>query len=762
MNRPDPFTRTGIARSVSWALLALACAPLAAQAPAPDPAPEKPAVQIRRFEVTRATSPIKVDGVLDDEAWASALVVDLPFEWFPGDNIPPKVKTDALVTFDDEKLYVAFRCEDPDPSSIRAKLMDRDIIAAFIQDDHVGINIDTFNDERRALQFRANPLGVQVDATYSEIDAAEDFSWDSIWASEGRITDTGYVVEMAIPFRQLRFPRTEGPQTWGFEAFRNYPRNVRYRISSKHTDRAKDCTLCQENKVSGFQGIAPGRNLEITPTVTAARTDSLDAFPDGEMVKGDEDIDPGLSVRWGVTPNTTINAAVNPDFSQVEADAAQLEVNTRFALFYPEKRPFFLEGADLYLTPLQAVFTRTVADPDWGAKVSTKEGKNALGVFVADDDVNNIVIPSNQGSVRAFLDQSVTSGVARYRRDIGQYSTVGVLYTGREGDDYHNRVAGLDGFFRFTPSDTVRVQYLSSQTLYPNDVAIAFRQDRDEFDGDGFHAQYDHFARNWKGFVSYQDLDPRFRADSGFIPRVDVKTATTQGERYFYGTKEDWYARMSLGAKALRTEDHTGRLTDEVMEIFGTINGPYQSLMELYLDKNKTFYNGRTFDLNQQFFFFQMNPSGSVRLRLQGQVGDQIDFTNTREGDLLYFVPGIQLRGRHVSVQLDHAYQTLDVQGGQLFEANLTQMRLIYQFNVRTFIRAIAQYQDLQRNPSLYLRPVRASQTDFFGQFLFSYKLNPQTVLFAGYTDTRLGFQNVDLTPTDRSFFLKLGYALLY
>jgi hypothetical protein len=750
-------------RPLCAALLLLAGSAAAQAPPADEPAAAAPAPDRRQFEVTRATSPIKVDGVLDDAAWESALVVDLPYEWFPGDNVAPPVKTDALVTFDGEALYVGFRAEDPQPGAIRAHLMDRDNIGAFNQDDHVGIIVDTFNDERRAFQFRANPHGVQVDATFSEIDAAEDFSWDAIWNAEGRITDTGYVVEIAIPFKQLRFPRSTAPQTWGFEAFRNYPRNVRHRITSKITDRAKDCLLCQLDKVSGFSGIAPGRNLELTPTLTASRSDSLNTFPNGNLESGDEEVEPGLTARWGLTPNTSFSAAVNPDFSQVEADAAQLQVNTRFALFFPEKRPFFLEGADLYLTPLQAVFTRTVADPDWGVKLNTKEGKNAFGVFVADDDVNSLTIPSNQGSGAAFLNEEVTTGVFRYRRDVGVRSVLGVLYTGREGDDYHNRVAGLDGFVRVTPSDTFRLQYLSSDTQYPGAVASQFRQDPDAFGGDGFHVQYDHFAKSWKGFVSYQDLDPEFRADSGFIPRVDIKTAQAQGQRFFYGDKEDWYAQMSVGARGLRTEDHTGLLTDQNVEVFGTLAGPLQSQVEAHVYKRKEYFNGTLFDLDQQELFFQVNPSGKLRLRLQALVGDQIDFANTRLGDLLYVIPGIQLRiGPSASLQLDHAMQKLDIPEGEVFNVNLTQMRLVYQFNVRTFVRAIVQYQDLERDPSLYVRTVRPEQEDLFGQFLFSYKLNPQTVLFMGYTDTRFGLQGIDLTQTDRTFFLKVGYAFLY
>ena len=737
--------------------------PLGQEPAAELPPPPAPEGAIRHFEVSRATGEIKIDGAVDEAAWEGATVVDLPFEWFPGTNVKPQVDTQALITFDDNNLYVAFKCQDPDPAGVRATLIDRDLIGNFNQDDHVGMNLDTFNDERRAFQFRSNARGVQVDAVFSEIDSREDFSWDAIWASAGKITDTGYSVEFAIPFRQLRFPRSSEPQTWGVEFFRSRPRNVRYRMSSRFTDRAKDCILCQENKISGFTGIAPGRNLEITPTLTATRSDTIDAFPNGDLQSGDEDYEPGATVRWGVTPNTTLNATVNPDFSQVEADAVQLEINTRFALFFPEKRPFFLEGADLYLTPLQAVFTRSVADPEWGFKLNTKEGKNGLGVFVAQDDLNNLIIPFNQFSGRAFLDEEVTTGVVRYRRDIGTRSALGVLYTGREGDEYHNRVGGLDGFFRFTPSDTMRVQYLRSDTLYPGAVAERFGQDFDAFGGYGLQAQYDHFARNWKGFARYQNLDPGFRADSGFIPRVDVRTGEGQYERFFYGNRETWYAQQTVGVRGLYTENHEGLLTDQVAELFYTMNGPRQSVLQARVFKNKEFYDGVTYDLDQQRFLFQFNPTSRIILGLAGRFGDEIDLDNSRLGEAFLINPGVQFRvGSGLDLQFDYLLQQLDVDGGQLFEANVYQVRAVYQFNVRTFVRAIVQYTDLTRDPGLYLFAVRPKEEEMFSQLLFSYKLNPQTVLFAGYTDGRFGLQNVDLTQTDRTFFLKLGYALLY
>ena len=220
--------------------------------------------------VTPAASHIKIDGRLDEQAWQKAAMLELPYEWQPGDAIPAPVKTEVLITYDHAKIYIAFRCFDPEPQKIRAHVMGRDSIDTFIMDDHVSFMLDTFNDERRAFQFRVNPLGVQADANFSELEGYEDFSWDAIWASAGRITDFGYTVEVAIPFNQLRFAKGGMAQTWGFEADRSWPRNVRHRMSTHVRDRDRNCLICQFNKLSGFQGISPGKNLEFDPTLTAA------------------------------------------------------------------------------------------------------------------------------------------------------------------------------------------------------------------------------------------------------------------------------------------------------------------------------------------------------------------------------------------------------------------------------------------------------------------------------------------------------------
>jgi hypothetical protein len=715
------------------------------------------------YTIAAATSAIRVDGVLDEKAWEDATVIKVLYEWLPGDNIPAPVDTDCLVTFDKNNFYIAFRCFDPEPPKIRAHLMDRDAMELFIQDDHIDFMLDTFNDERRAFQFRANPLGVQADANFSESEGYEDFSWDAIWTSKGNITDWGYAVEIAIPFNQLRFPRTADVQTWGISVGRSYPRSVRHRMTSHRRDRDLTCIQCQFDKIVGIQGISPGLNIELDPTLTTIRTDRREDFPmnpDSSMKNGKIDPDPGLTARWGITPNLILNAAVNPDFSQVEADVRELEVNTRFAIRYPEKRPFFLEGADFFLTPMEAVFTRTVADPDGGLKLTGKIGKNAFGVFGAYDRVNNLLFPSNQGSLSAAVDQGVTSGVVRYRRDIGRTSNIGVLYTGRVSDDYYNHVAGIDGFFQISRTKQFRIQYLHSETKYAEEVASDFGQKTGAMGGDALYAEFMHFGRNWMYLFNYEDRNPDFRADYGYIPRVDMRRGTGLLGYTFWGKQGDWFNQIRLMLHGILVYDHDGNLTDRGVNIAASYQGPLQSNIVVQYDKSREFYLAKYYDLDNIIVVTELKPIGGLRLNAIVQVGDAIDYTNARQANGMNLLPSLEFSlGRHINVNLQHAYQRLSREGGEIFTANLSQVNLIYNFNVRTFFRVIVQYLDVARNPDLYSFPIADKTQTVFTQFLFSYKINPQTVLFIGYSDNYLGYTNIDVTQTSRTFFVKLGYA---
>lgn len=753
-----------IAFAFLFSIVALANG-LAAQAPAPPPAETttRPALPPPvTFTVKAAGSPIQVDGVLDEPAWAGAVVIPVAYEWSPGDNIPAPVRTDCLVTYDRARLYVAFRAHDPRPQEIRAHLMDRDDTDTLIQDDHVGLMIDTFNDERRAFQFRLNPLGVQADAIFSEQDGIEDFSWDMIWDAKGRITAEGYTIEVALPLKQLRFQPGEGVQTWGFEAFRSWPRNVRHRLSSQPRDRDKLCLLCQENKVTGFQGLAQGRNLEFDPTATFGRTDTRAAAVSPSLERGDIDRDIGLSARWSVTPNFTLNGAANPDFSQIEADVAQLDVNQRFALYYPEKRPFFLEGIDFFTTPIQAVFTRTVADPYGGAKLTGKQGANAVGVFVTHDRLNNLLLPSNQGSDNTTLDDEVTSVVGRYRRDVGRGSTFGALFAGREGSGYHNRQAGLDLFWQASQSDSVRAQYIRTDTQYPGAAASALGLRNGAFGGDGYWIDLTHVTRAWMAFATYEAYSPGFRADMGFVPRVDVRTFQGQGQRRWQRGAGAWFNTIDLGLRGWRTTEWDWDLSEQTVAAFVTYQGPYQSQVQFNMPRDVVVFEGVRYEYFRPNFFFTVKPGGNVSLGVTARVGGGVDYTNAREAtSVLQVGPQLEYRPiRQLNLNFSHTLDRLSVPGGRLYQANLSQLKAVYNFNVRAFFRAILQYTDIAREPARYVVPVEDHSRRLFTQFLFSYKLNPQTVLFLGYSDNSTAERRgADLLRMDRTFFVKLGYA---
>ncbi len=727
--------------------------------------------------VPRASAPIRVDGVLDDPGWASALLRELPNEFRPGENVPSPVRTECRVTYDDRFLYVAFRAYDPEPVRIRAHLSDRD---ALFRDDFVGIILDTFGDDRRAFEFLVNPLGVQADGVLNDVGNGEDFSWDAIWDSAGRITPEGYEVEIAIPFTSLRFPESAGERTWGFQPTRSYPRTMRHQISLTPIDRNRNCFLCQSARLAGFERIAPGRNVELDPTLTAHRTDERPVFPSGPMERGKVDMDPGLSARWGITPGLSLNAALNPDFSQVEADAQQLAVNTRFALFYPEKRPLFLEGADYFETPLQTVYTRTLADPSWGVKLSGKQGRHALGVIVGHDTETNLVFPANQGSGSGTLGSGSDAAIARYRVDVGKSSALGVLVTHREGEAYHNRVAGADGLLRLNDTEKIVFQALGSSTAYPDALVDATNRDPEnqrkgvqlpsgEFGGSLLSASYQHESRRWNGWTSYNDVGRGFRADLGFIPRVDTRQAEIGYQKLWWGKPGAAINDLRLGGEVTRTEDHGGRLTDQSALLLFYAQGPYQSSLDGEAGRQKEFYDGSTFDKWTTHFFFNIRPTGDFTCSLGAQLGDQVDYESPagspRLGRVTHLEPGLTYDRRHLRLQLDHTFEALDIAGGRLYRANLVQLRLAYHLGLRAFVRAILQYQAVRRDPALYQptgegeSPIPPRSRGLLSQLLFSYKVNPQTLLFVGYSEGRIGETGLPLTQTDRTVFLKLGYA---
>lgn len=710
------------------------------------------------YTIGRLEGEIRVDGRVEEAAWEKAFSVDLDTEIAPGENVKAPIQTRCLLLYGENRLYVAFRAEDPNPSAIRAHISDRD---KAWDDDAVAVVLDTFNDNNRAFVFFCNPLGVQMDEIMSDGGRKEDESWDAIWNSAGRITEQGYEVEMEIPFRALQFQRGGAAQTWGFIPLRIYPRKFRSQFTSFSHNRADSCLLCQAPRLTGIEHATPGRNIELDPTVTVVHTDNRESFPAGALKNKVSRPEAGVSAHWGLTSNLTFSAAVNPDFSQVEADAAQLEINTKFTLYYPEKRPFFLEGADFFSTPINAVYTRTLADPAWGVKLSGKEGKNTFGLFMSRDELTNLLFPGADGSGNDALERGAMVSVLRYRRDIGSASTLGLLITDREGEDYFNRLAGVDGILRISSSDILRFQFLGSSTRYPDAIASKHSQPDSIFMGYGAEASWRHEVRSFGWSLSLQEFSPEFRADVGFVPQVGYRRASASAHYLLWGDNGSFFSSLMTGFNGMIQGDSGGSLLERYGELFLVAKMPMQSSLNFNAGMRREVYQSVPFD---QFYVkgqFKIRPVGGLFVSLYASIRDEVDYDHVRSGRYFYIEPLLQFRvGKKMELSMSGVYSRLRVEQGELFHATLLQGGLVYYFNKHFFFRGVLQYTDIRRNTALYAFPVDARYKYLFSQFLFSLKVNPRTVLFLGYTDNALGLPGFSVTQKNRTLFLKIGYAL--
>lgn len=710
-------------------------------------------------DLPRTDADIKIDGVLDDAGWRGALAVEIDIETRPGENVPARVRTTAFLIEDGENLYLAFDAKDDDPKAIRAYLRDRD---SAYSDDIVGIVIDTYNDDRRAFEFFANPLGVQMDLTNDDVNGNEDDSWDAIWSSAGQINEDGYVVEMQIPLDQLRFPSTDGEQTWGYEVVRFYPREHRYRLSNNPLDRNRNCYLCQLGEFKGLDGLEPGRDLEIVPTLTALRSSSTEEPGVIPMQSGDTEVEGGVTVRWGVTPDMTVNLAINPDFSQVEADVAQLDVNERFALFFPETRPFFLEGADYFKTPFDVVFTRTVSDPEIAAKLTGKRGNHTVGAFVARDEVTTLLFPGLFGSDSTTLDQENTAFVGRYAYGFGEASQLGALVTIREGDGYHNRVGGLDGRWKINDQHSLDFQVLRSDTEYPAEVVDEFEQPPGAFDGHASRLSYKYDSRNWIGKAEYATLSDGFRVDSGFQRRVGGDKQRVEIGRIWHGSDADWWNRMDLRADYEAIHDESGRSIERRNSVLFGLNGPLQSNFRIRLIRKDELFEDVSYDLDIVRVYGEITPRRGLMLGLLISTGDQVDYDNERAGKRDVYEPWLTWNvNRNLLVRLRGVHSRLETLDNQkIFTASVADVRLTWQFSVRSYLRLTLQHEDIDRNPDVYIDEVDARERQVGRELLYSYKLNPRTVFYLGYSDQFVDDDSLDgLTEKDETWFMKIGYA---
>jgi hypothetical protein len=737
------------------ALLVVLCGPAFAQTPAP-PAPS----YVPGGRIPLLQGDIVIDGRLDDAAWQDALVQEINYDIEPGDNTQAPVITSVRLGYTVDALYVSFHALDSDPAAIRSHLRDRD--SAF-QDDWVGVFLDTFDDNRRGYELIVNPLGVQSDLIRDEtnIDNEEDESWDGLWSSAGRLTGQGYDVEMRIPFSTLRFPAGGQDQKWGISLFRNYPRDKRHQLTSHKVPRESNCFQCEWGSYEGMAGAQQGRNLEIVPTLTMSRAESRDAAGD-PWRNADSEIEPGLDLSWSPAPSMTLNATLNPDFSQVETDELQLNINDSFALFYQEKRPFFLEGADYFTSQFNVLYTRQIADPDAGLRLTGRTTSGAFGGIVARDASTLVLVPGVLGSSFEQLDQAATVAVGRYRDNIGDHASIGVIGTYREGDDYFNKVGGLDARWQ-QGSHTATAQFLYSESEYPVEIVDRYSGELGDDAtpaGNAWRADYEFSNRHWNLEGSHVDIDRGFRADLGFMGQVGY-------DKSLVGARRTWYRdgksvnRLSFGGDYDVTHRFDGRLMEREWEASINGQGPKQSYFTLHGLTRQRFWRGELFDERYVDVNGEFRPLADLFLGAYLSGGRMLDLTAARTGRRhMIEVWGNANIGRGIKLEWDVTHQRMQRDGGTAFRTTVGNATGTWQFTPRQRLRVTLQGSEVLRDQSLYVNPVNGKARDWATQVVYSYKLNPRTAVYAGGSyGAFMDDDNPDMFGSTRSVFMKVSYG---
>jgi hypothetical protein len=541
--------------------------------------PEKSSpINISRFD----KAPL-IDGKLDDAVWQQAAVLKDFYQFRPGDNIAPSQPTEVLIGYDAKTLYVAFRAHD-EAGKVRATVPKRDQI---FDDDSVGMYLDTFNDRRRSYIMLFNPLGVQADGIFTE-DNGEDYSFDLVMESKGVMTGDGYTVEVAIPFKSLRYEAGKG-KLWGVHFLRQIKRLNNETDSWMPIRREVSGLLSQAGHITGLENISTERTLELIPSLTISETGKrIKSVPPGgvndlarvndptRFINKPIELDPGLTMKYGITPTVTLDLALNPDFAQVEADQTVVTANQRFPIFFQEKRPFFLEGIDTFQTPLTPVHTRAIVDPDVAVKLTGKRGRNTFGLLLASDNApgnfseEERTDPDILPDIERFLDKNAYIGVLRLKRDVGQENSLGLIATTYNFIEKHNQLLGFDGRFRRDKQSVASFQVLgttSRRFFFEPDEGRNIYRTGNAF---AYFARYDVNGRNFGWNYDGRGFTKDYRADVGFTRRpnnnrhglfvyynTDQKPKATLIRQHYHVLPEiqfDWQGRIQSWGQEFQTE----------------------------------------------------------------------------------------------------------------------------------------------------------------------------------------------------------------
>jgi hypothetical protein len=687
--------------------------------------------------------------------WAGKLArVDDFRQQRPKDGEPATERTEAYLGFDDKHLYVIFVAFDSEPHKLRARMVNRENWVdehATMLDDGVSISLDTFNDQRRGYVFQVNPLGVQWDGLFSD-GRGFDASFDAVWYSRGKITDRGFVIWIAIPFRSLRFSAA-AEQNWGILLNRDIPRKSEVDFWP-HLCSQVNGYINQAAPLRGLSQISPGRNLQFIPYGAFRSFRALDLRdPNAPRFVGkDAEFNAGMDAKIVLKDSVVFDFTANPDFGQVESDEPQITANERFEVFFPEKRPFFLENSSYFQTPINLLFTRRIADPQFGARLTGKLGPWALGAMFVDDQSPGRSAPAGDPleNRRAFF------SIVRVNRDIFRQSSLGFIFTDRELEcgpgctvsRSFNRVGGVDGRFRLNQQWVAALQAVASSTRLLDGTRSA---------GPAYIASLNRRGRQFNASFRFLDVSPGFQTLAGFVPRNDIRTLGGSA-RYQFRPEGKRLIAWGPSLEAEWTWDHSGtRLNWIVMpeigfDLVGQTHFEFFYALENELlrpqDAVNTPANLDFHRVTRGGFFTtslwrQVTVSGSFRLGQRinldppGTLAPHL--ANRHSADL-----SLTLRPtRHLRIDNSYLFFRLTsrADGSSIFNNHILRSKWNYQFTRELSARLIFQYDALLANPA---NTSLETTRNFNADFLLTYLLYPGTAVYVGYNSN---LQNVALAP---------------
>ena len=711
-----------------------------------------------------------VDGALDDSVWAVAAVLDSFTQTEPVEGPRDTTGTRCLVLYDDRHLYVGFRCPDL-PANVRAPFVPREDIST---SDFVLVGIDGYHDRRRMAYFFATPRGVQGDGMKVE-GQDDDDAVDFLYASEGRVTERGYEIEIAIPFRSLRFPR-RNPLTVGFNAARSVPGTGQL-FSWAPISSDSGPVVAQIGVLEGIEGIRPGRNLQLIPTLTGIRRGERGATG---LDYDDPDTRAGATIKYGLTSGLTADLAVTPDFSQVEADASVVDVNERFAIFYPEQRPFFLEGGEIFRTPIRAVYTRRIADPLYGLKLTGKQGGTSIGVLHASDRSGGDPVETLPDRVNPYLGHDADVPIVRVRQDVFANGTVGFLAGSREQLETYSRLAGLDGRMVIRDKWVVLGQGLLSRArdrdyrgaigaLTPEEDAAldpALREQTGQTrDGSAWTASLSRESRALDVGVNVTDISPYFSADMGFIPRTDQIKMGMNVTPMFYGSEDSWFQVLVPEVSYSRTHrhgaaHHVGARTDDALAVETQLTLPPSTNVGAGYYRAYTLHEGLAFPSQDRVAAWaETFRFARIQLGALASYGGDVVFEEAVPGKSLRWDAWADLRFTpQLAASVSVRGLTLDRSetDARYVSAAIPRLKLTYQHNRELSFRAIGEVDAQWRYDPAGVR--MPSETVVSTDFLATYLLRPETVVYVGYGSHLSGDRLGAARPVRNSAFFKLSY----